>query len=207
MSKFIFHMGVNVRAYGDVAVEAATIEDAVKMLTPDFVGANVEPAETTWDNPGGLTIIDAKEDSDALYENAARAAGWSIGKAPNGDDAFIAGDGREWPISAADPGDWRDLCRRENIVAEIDLSEWSQFDLPSEYDPPSADALAAIPADTVRAAELAFPASDWRYDVANRDTMLGYREWLAHQIEAGGLDQLAAAEADNSGRAADAAGF
>ena len=28
-----------------------------------------------------------------------------------------------------------------------------------------------------------FPVSDWRYEVANDDTRLGYREWVEHQRE------------------------
>lgn len=29
--------------------------------------------------------------------------------------------------------------------------------------------------------DLEFPAEDWRYEVANGDTRLGYREWVQHQ--------------------------
>lgn len=29
-----------------------------------------------------------------------------------------------------------------------------------------------------------YPKSDWRYEVANGDTVLGYVEWREHQIEA-----------------------
>lgn len=29
-----------------------------------------------------------------------------------------------------------------------------------------------------------FPLEDWRYEVANGDTYLGYTEWLEHKIEA-----------------------
>jgi len=28
-----------------------------------------------------------------------------------------------------------------------------------------------------------FPVSDWKYEVANDDTMLGYAEWLAKKLE------------------------
>jgi hypothetical protein len=28
-----------------------------------------------------------------------------------------------------------------------------------------------------------FPISDWRYDVANGDTKLGYIDWVLHNIE------------------------
>ena len=28
-----------------------------------------------------------------------------------------------------------------------------------------------------------FPVEDWQYEVGNGDTLLGYREWLEHQIE------------------------
>jgi hypothetical protein len=29
-----------------------------------------------------------------------------------------------------------------------------------------------------------FPIEDWRYEVANGDTLLGYEEWVAHKREA-----------------------
>jgi len=35
-----------------------------------------------------------------------------------------------------------------------------------------------------------YPIADWRYEVANDDTHLGYREWLEHKVEA-------AAESEN----------
>jgi hypothetical protein len=28
-----------------------------------------------------------------------------------------------------------------------------------------------------------FPMSDWKYDVANGDTKLGYEDWVLHNIE------------------------
>lgn len=38
------------------------------------------------------------------------------------------------------------------------------------------------------AGERAYPAEDWRREVANGDTCLGYREWVEHRIESeGGL--------------------
>lgn len=36
------------------------------------------------------------------------------------------------------------------------------------------------PTDTI---EDKYPRSDWRYEVNNGDTKLGYLEWLAHKIE------------------------
>lgn len=30
---------------------------------------------------------------------------------------------------------------------------------------------------------LHYPLSDWKYEVYNRDTRLGYKEWLAHKLE------------------------
>lgn len=32
------------------------------------------------------------------------------------------------------------------------------------------------------------PRSDWKYEVENDDTQLGYWEWLVHQMEANGED-------------------
>lgn len=31
-----------------------------------------------------------------------------------------------------------------------------------------------------------FPIADWKYEVANGDTYLGYQEWVAHRCEAEG---------------------
>jgi len=28
-----------------------------------------------------------------------------------------------------------------------------------------------------------YPIEDWRYDVANGDTKLGYKEWVEHNVE------------------------
>ena len=51
------------------------------------------------------------------YEAAARAIGWTIGTAPNGEQAFIAGEDHQDAglVSAAPVGDWQDLCRREHL--------------------------------------------------------------------------------------------
>ena len=34
-----------------------------------------------------------------------------------------------------------------------------------------------------------FPISDWRYEVANGDTMLGYMEWVEHKVEEKSYDE------------------
>lgn len=69
MPKFIFHMGVNCRAYGDVEAEAATIEAAVTLLTADFVGENIAPSEITWDGLTGMTIIDVSDEMGGHVES------------------------------------------------------------------------------------------------------------------------------------------
>lgn len=61
MTKFTFHMGIDVRAYGNVEIEAATVEEAVALLTPDNVSDKFERGEVTWDGPSNLTIIDARD--------------------------------------------------------------------------------------------------------------------------------------------------
>jgi len=33
------------------------------------------------------------------------------------------------------------------------------------------------------------PVSDWKYEVSNGDTKLGYAEWLEHQLEADEFDK------------------
>lgn len=65
MAKFTFHMGVNARCYGNVEAEADTIEQAVAMLTADYVGENIEPGETTWDSLTDMAIIDVRDENDA----------------------------------------------------------------------------------------------------------------------------------------------
>jgi hypothetical protein len=35
-----------------------------------------------------------------------------------------------------------------------------------------------------------FPEDDWMYEVANRDTRLGYAEWVIHRAEAEGVPLL-----------------
>ena len=37
---------------------------------------------------------------------------------------------------------------------------------------------------TFKSPEIKWPLSDWRYEVANADTELGYDDWLEHRIEA-----------------------
>ena len=34
-----------------------------------------------------------------------------------------------------------------------------------------------------------FTREDWKYEVANEDTQLGYGEWVEHRIEATGDDE------------------
>jgi hypothetical protein len=58
MPKFNFHMGVTLRCYGNVEVEAESIEAALPMLTDDFVGDNITIVETTTDSGQDLAIID-----------------------------------------------------------------------------------------------------------------------------------------------------
>lgn len=70
MPKFIFQMGVNARCYGSVEAEAETIEQAVAMLTADYVGDNIAVSETTWDGLTGLAIIDVSdEDCNAIHDD------------------------------------------------------------------------------------------------------------------------------------------
>ena len=56
-----------------------------------------------------------------------------------------------------------------------------------------ADALRAI-ANRVENAVLTMRegrrGEDWRYEVANGDTVLGFREWLEHKIEAEAADKV-----------------
>ena len=67
MPKFNFHMGVTLRCYGDVEVEAETLEAALPLLTADYLADNIEIVETTTDSGQDLAIInvsDADTDED-----------------------------------------------------------------------------------------------------------------------------------------------
>lgn len=71
MPKFIFHMGVTLRSYGNVEVEADSVDDALKLLTADFVGENIDIKETTRDSGQDLAVIDVEEE-----ETGERIAGY-----------------------------------------------------------------------------------------------------------------------------------
>lgn len=47
-----------------------------------------------------------------------------------------------------------------------------------------------------------FPRDDWRYEVGNNDTVLGYWEWVEHQVESAADDAEyeAAAASEHSAR-------
>lgn len=60
MPKFIFHMGVTLRSYGNVEVEADSVETALKLLTADFVGEHIDITETTKDSGQELAVLDIR---------------------------------------------------------------------------------------------------------------------------------------------------
>ncbi|WP_192242805.1 hypothetical protein [Mesorhizobium silamurunense] len=59
--KMNFHMGITLRCYGNVEVEAESIEAAFPLLTADFVGENIDITETTTDSGQDLAIIDVSD--------------------------------------------------------------------------------------------------------------------------------------------------
>ncbi|BAV52543.1 IclR family transcriptional regulator (plasmid) [Mesorhizobium loti] len=61
MAKLNFHMGVTLRCYGNVEVEADSIEAAFPMLTADFVGEHIDITQTTTDSGQDLAIIDVSD--------------------------------------------------------------------------------------------------------------------------------------------------
>ncbi|BCH33199.1 hypothetical protein MesoLjLc_51290 [Mesorhizobium sp. L-8-10] len=61
MAKLTFHMGITLRCYGNVEVEADSIEAAFPMLTADFVGEHIDITETTTDSGQDLAIIDVSD--------------------------------------------------------------------------------------------------------------------------------------------------
>ncbi|AZO29362.1 hypothetical protein [Mesorhizobium sp. M1B.F.Ca.ET.045.04.1.1] len=58
MPKMIFHMGVTLRCYGNVEIEAESVEAAFPLLTADYIGDNISIHETTTDSGQDLAIID-----------------------------------------------------------------------------------------------------------------------------------------------------
>lgn len=58
MVKLNFHIGVTLRCYGNVEIEAESVEAALPLLTADFIGSNIDITETTTDSGQDLAIID-----------------------------------------------------------------------------------------------------------------------------------------------------
>lgn len=61
MRKFVFHLGVTLRSYGNVEVEAESVEAALPILTADYVGDNITIVETTTDSGQDLAIINVSD--------------------------------------------------------------------------------------------------------------------------------------------------
>ncbi|TIW21323.1 MAG: hypothetical protein E5V63_29620 [Mesorhizobium sp.] len=61
MPKMTFHMGVTLRCYGNVEVEAESVEAAFPILTADYIGDNISIHETTTDSGQDLAIIDVTD--------------------------------------------------------------------------------------------------------------------------------------------------
>ncbi|MDG4905990.1 hypothetical protein P9228_05950 [Mesorhizobium sp. WSM4898] len=58
MLKMIAHMGVTLRCYGNVEVEAESVEAALPLLTADFIADNFDVKEVTQDSGQDLAVID-----------------------------------------------------------------------------------------------------------------------------------------------------
>lgn len=61
MPKMIFHMGVTLRCYGNVEVEAESVEAAFPLLTADYLAENIDIRATTTDSGQDLAIIDVTD--------------------------------------------------------------------------------------------------------------------------------------------------
>lgn len=61
MPKFCFHIGVTLRSYGNVEIEAESIEAALPLLTANYVGENISITETTTDSGQDLAVIDVSD--------------------------------------------------------------------------------------------------------------------------------------------------
>ena len=68
MPRFKFHMGVTLRCYGNVEVEADSIEAATAMMTADYLADRIEITETTTDSGQDLAVIDVTDmDGNQIY--------------------------------------------------------------------------------------------------------------------------------------------
>ncbi|MGE3307748.1 MAG: hypothetical protein AB7I52_17465 [Rhizobiaceae bacterium] len=63
-------MGVTLRSYGNVEIEADSVEAALPLLTADYVGENIDITETATDSGMDLAIIDV------AGEDGAEIEGW-----------------------------------------------------------------------------------------------------------------------------------
>lgn len=61
MPKLQFHMGVTLRCYGNVEIEADSVEAALPLLTADYIGENITITETTTDSGQDLAVIDVSD--------------------------------------------------------------------------------------------------------------------------------------------------
>lgn len=61
MAKLNFHMGVTLRCYGSVVIEAESVEAALSLLTADYIGENITINETTTDSGQDLAVIDVTD--------------------------------------------------------------------------------------------------------------------------------------------------
>ncbi|TIR24008.1 MAG: hypothetical protein E5X34_13210 [Mesorhizobium sp.] len=77
MPKYNFHMGVTLRCYGNVEIEADSIDAALPRLTADFIGEHIDITETTRDSGQDLAIIDVS-DADTGEEFDEYGGGYSL---------------------------------------------------------------------------------------------------------------------------------
>lgn len=61
MPKYNFHMGVTLRCYGDVEIEADSIDAALPLITADYIAENIEITETTTDSGQDLAVLDVSD--------------------------------------------------------------------------------------------------------------------------------------------------
>jgi hypothetical protein len=61
MPKYLFHMGVTLRCYGAVEIEAESIAAAAQAMTADYLADRIEITETTTDSGQDLTVIDVTD--------------------------------------------------------------------------------------------------------------------------------------------------
>lgn len=93
----------------------------------------------------------------------------------------IGNNNKDFPLTI--PG----CVKAGEYLFELRQSNWmcsSSIDFPQEHKKWfNGDIRQLIMEGYVNLATVEYPKEDWKYEVANDDTVLGYSEWVEHRIE------------------------